>query len=291
MSERVSSFGVGSARDFLAAAFPRLREGIIDVRLDNFRDWADLVGSATRDLGREAVRAAIASAPVPAVVGDFMRLCTDLDRSLQVRAAVDGLLAKSGTLVLVGADVLQGDHDASMRPFLESPSWRNHVFEPSPLAIDALRANCRAFPRCSVHQMAVTNVSGTMKFYVCAEKSSLSTTKAAIRDHRSKAYSFEEITVASVDFENLLTIVGEDDFDVLFVDAEGSEFEIISDCLLRARPRLIFFEWIHLCRPAGAAGGDRHGGLQITSLGRALLDSGYRLNLVDDCNAMAFLDR
>ncbi len=107
------------------------------------------------------------------------------------------------------------------------PNARVTVFEPSPVAVSALRKNIDANKLSDVEvvEAAVSNEEGTISFWEQPAKPGGSTAVRDVFESKSKATQFEEVSVKAVRLSPYIT----EDVDLIKMDIEGAEGLVIQE--------------------------------------------------------------
>ena len=160
-------------------------------------------------------------------IGRHLLLSGRFDRSV-VQVLLDQ--SREGDVLLdIGANI--GYVSACF--LTHTPGSKAICIEPQPGIIDLLRANMAQFgPRAEIHQVALSDRSGELRFHVDAKNRGAS--------HLSEE---GEISVPAQKAAELLAPMGQ--VDLVKIDVEGHELVVLQameDDLRRLRPRAILFE-------------------------------------------------
>lgn len=133
-------------------------------------------------------------------------------------------------------------------------SWTVEAFEPNPYLIESLKQNISNLPiKVNVYNKAVWDTDGEVQFSIMETESEGSSVEklmdsGACADKNSISYRKHDniITVPSISMSNILKKYSENDFILVKLDIEGSEFrvvrKIISDNTINLIDEL-YIEW------------------------------------------------
>lgn len=119
-------------------------------------------------------------------------------------------------------------------------SWIVETFEPNPNLIDSLKFNIKNLPmNITIHNKAIWDTDGDVNFSIMLEESEGSSVEKLMdsrecSDAKSIAYRKHDtiITIPSVNISNILKCYNKDDYIIVKLDIEGSEFRVIRKMLL-----------------------------------------------------------
>lgn len=148
----------------------------------------------------------------------------------------DALLESGGTFLDVGANFgllcfgLAGRHGSAID---------FHLFEPNPWLVETIALSRARFPqmRCTVNQVAVSDVAGELSFTIDESQSGIS--------HISTAQE-SGVTVSSITLDGYIASAGLERVDLLKLDVEGFELAALrgaSESLRSRRIRAVYFEY------------------------------------------------
>ena len=178
--------------------------------------------------------------------------------------------------VIVGAyDGLAND---PISRFIRTHDCRGFLLEPQPDAYERLRQNFRDFPRCTVLNRAIDEVSGTRTLYFVPRGSEglpewteqiASFQLEHVRKHEAQAPglagAIRSQTIDTISFDDLLDTFDLRAIDVLQIDAEGMDAQIVGWFPFeRLRPSVLHYETAHMADAEHAAVRARLTGLGYT---------------------------
>jgi FkbM family methyltransferase len=166
-------------------------------------------------------------------------------------------------LVFVEIGAYDGVQNDPVHSFVKTYRWVGVVVEPNPKAFAALKENYRGQPGISLENVAISNSLGERMFYYLPseysepnwlqqigtfERHAIELNLAALPELLPKVQTkmVKTITLAELVRRNRVPRI-----DLLIVDAEGMEWEIISQISeLASIPKYILFEWTCLAQEA-----------------------------------------
>lgn len=133
-------------------------------------------------------------------------------------------------------------------------SWIVETFEPNPQLIETLKSNIADLPMSiHVHNKAVWDKTGEVHFSIMLEESEGSSVEKLMdagicADPNSASYRKHDtiITAPSVDISTVLSAYSKDDYIVVKLDIEGSEFAVVRKMLVDGTIDMIdelYVEW------------------------------------------------
>jgi FkbM family methyltransferase len=146
-----------------------------------------------------------------------------------------GQVVKKGNVVLdIGANI---GWYTSLFSELVGPEGRVIAFEPGPRAFPLVAATAEQYPQCEVHQLALSDITGTVEFYLADDAAQSSLRKP-----------YENATPHKCDVTRLdlfLEMNGVRNVDLIKCDAEGAELSIVNgaaDLIASERPPIWMLE-------------------------------------------------
>lgn len=181
------------------------------------------------------------------------------ERGKVERAIATSIARKKAVVVQIGAH--EGTANDHLRSFiLRNPQWRTILVEPVPYLFRGLAKNYKNTPGVELACLAIGEAAGKLPFYYVSEQAKSnadipawatqlgSFDRAHILKHSSALERY--IVQEDVRSDRLMSFLSDFDavhLDALFVDAEGFDFQILSQLDLSiCRPGLIVYEHKHM---------------------------------------------
>lgn len=130
---------------------------------------------------------------------------------------------QTGSFLDIGA--YDGKDLSNTRALMER-GWSGVCIEPHPKTFEKLAQNCMEFKNVHCYELAIGEVNGTFKLN--ANDTYYSTLKDSELDRWKGQFNFEPVECEVIDFKTLMKTCPIRTFDFISIDAEGVDFEILS---------------------------------------------------------------
>ena len=168
--------------------------------------------------------------------------------------------ARTRDFVFVVVGAFDGVANDPMSRFIRTHDCRGILLEPQPAAYERLRQNFRSFPRCTVLNRAIDEVSGSRPLYYVPRGSEglpewteqlASFQLEHVRKHEAEApgvaAAIRSEIIPTISFHDLLDTFALRSIDVLQIDAEGMDAQILGWFPFeRLRPSVLHYETAHM---------------------------------------------
>ncbi|HEV2722876.1 MAG TPA: FkbM family methyltransferase [Thermoanaerobaculia bacterium] len=175
--------------------------------------------------------------------------------------------ARTRDFVFVVVGAFDGLANDPISHFIRTHDCRGVLLEPQPAAYERLCQNFRNFPRCTVVNRAIDEVSGSRPlYYVAAGSEGLpewaeqiaSFRLEHVRKHEARApglaAAIRTQIIPTISFDDLLDTFRLRSIDVLQIDAEGMDAQLLAWFpFQRLRPSVLHYETAHMTDAEHAA--------------------------------------